>query len=114
MENLNELFSEMMAKDDAYLKAEMDLRNSCINLLKSLPYDNNGEWLFEEEEPTIEWERNNVDEYNIKGVKRANSPYTDTIALITENENLMMANEVSVDDLFYVARMARNEIAMRS
>lgn len=113
MENLNELFSEMMAKDDAYLKAEMDLRNSCINLLKSLPYDNNGEWLFEDEEPTIGWERS-IDGYNIKGVKIANSTYTDTIALITENEDLMMANEVSVDDLFYVARMARNEIAMRN
>lgn len=109
MEKLDKLFNEMMAKDDAYLKAEMDLRNSCINLLKSLPYDNNGEWLFEDEEPTIGWERN-PDEYNIKGVKRANTTYTDTIALITENEDLMMADEVSVDDLFYVARMARNEI----
>ena len=113
MENLNELFSEMMAKDDAYLKANGELRNACIRLLKSLPYDNNGEWFFEDKEPTIEWERN-IDGYTIKGVKRANSTYTDTIALITENEELMMANEVSVDDLFYVARMARNEIAIRS
>lgn len=111
MEKLDKLFNEMMVRDDAYLKAEMDLRNSCIKLLKSLPYDNNGEWLFEDEEPTIGWERN-PDGYNIKGVKRANSTYTDTITLITEDDTIMVDN-VNVDDLFYVARMARNEIARR-
>ena len=104
MENLNKLFSEMMAKDNAYLKAEMDLRNSCINLLNALPFDKNGEWYFNEDnEPIIGEEEC----FAVRGVRVA----ADTITLIPED---IMANEMSVDDLIYVARMARNEIAMRN